>query len=478
MCQAGPCDTPQTTASAHQSASRSSRRVCRLLKTLQPARACGVRTSVCVAAIKPFEAVDPKRLADKRYKNQMPEVPSPGAYQQTIKESFTVGGLGLHTAEYAYVRVRPAYAGEGRYFVRVPPGTNSHLFELEEPTDEKSDEQLEIEEAAQIPDDLRVHLFHEFLRLQGEENYQGTFEDFIDLDTERMLEDLPKEEVPEPPHETIVGRGEDGEVTVSATLDNVDGEGDVLYTSLGSGDDRVQGVEHLLAALEALGVECCRIEIEGGPEVPIIDGSALGWAIETQAVGVKRAPGKEGSQEGNRPRRNPVVEEPLTVTGDDGAFVSFVPGPTLGLTTGVDHRGESHIIGRQWFTWGQSLEGEEETESHPRWMWLPARNYAASPEALQKLRKDGFVKGGTADCTCIGFGPRWYDTSKVRFFDDEPSRHKMVDLAGDLALLASEGNSGMPTGHVMAFKADHKLHLKFLRALADKIQHPGSVSVV
>lgn len=75
----------------------------------------------------------------------------PGQYQQTLKTSFTVGGLGLHSGEYgessadgvcvlycwrqdcdgtwralfccaAYVRVRPAYAGEGRYFVRVPEG--------------------------------------------------------------------------------------------------------------------------------------------------------------------------------------------------------------------------------------------------------------------------------------------------------------------------------------------------------------------
>lgn len=47
---------------------------------------------------------------------------------------------------------------------------------------------------------------------------------------------------------------------------------------------RVQGAEHLLAALEMLGVENCRIEIEGGHEVPIIDGSAQGWCVEIQAV--------------------------------------------------------------------------------------------------------------------------------------------------------------------------------------------------
>lgn len=48
--------------------------------------------------------------------------------QQTLLKSFTIGGIGMHTAEYASVRVRPAYAGEGRYFVRVPEGTNANLY--------------------------------------------------------------------------------------------------------------------------------------------------------------------------------------------------------------------------------------------------------------------------------------------------------------------------------------------------------------
>ena len=47
---------------------------------------------------------------------------------------------------------------------------------------------------------------------------------------------------------------------------------------------RVQSVEHLLSSLEQCGVDNARIEIEGGDEVPIIDGSALGWAINIQVV--------------------------------------------------------------------------------------------------------------------------------------------------------------------------------------------------
>jgi UDP-3-O-acyl-N-acetylglucosamine deacetylase len=47
---------------------------------------------------------------------------------------------------------------------------------------------------------------------------------------------------------------------------------------------RFQGVEHLLSALEMLGVDNARIEVEGGTEIPIIDGSALGWTIDVQSV--------------------------------------------------------------------------------------------------------------------------------------------------------------------------------------------------
>ena len=50
---------------------------------------------------------------------------------------------------------------------------------------------------------------------------------------------------------------------------------------------RVQSVEHLLSALEACGVDNARIEIEGGPEVPIVDGSALSWAMDLHRVRLK-----------------------------------------------------------------------------------------------------------------------------------------------------------------------------------------------
>ena len=58
-----------------------------------------------------------------------------------------------------------------------------------------------------------------------------------------------------------------------------------------------------------------------------------------------------------------------------------------------------------------------------------------------------------------------YDPEVVRFFNDEPARHKIVQLVGDLALLAPPGGMGIPTGHIIAFQADHALHAEFMRSL-------------
>lgn len=58
----------------------------------------------------------------------------------------------------------------------------------------------------------------------------------------------------------------------------------------------------------------------------------------------------------------------------------------------------------------------------------------------------------------------------VRFRNDEPARHAVVDVLGDLALLAPPGGSGMPMGHVVAFNADHALMMDFVVRVAEAIE--------
>lgn len=74
----------------------------------------------------------PQQATRPASKPDFVELPSPGLVQQTMKRAFVLGGVGLHTAEYAFIRVIPARAGEGRYFVRVPEGTISRSKLVEE----------------------------------------------------------------------------------------------------------------------------------------------------------------------------------------------------------------------------------------------------------------------------------------------------------------------------------------------------------
>jgi hypothetical protein len=63
----------------------------------------------------------------------IPPALQPATHQQTLRRSFTIGGIGLHGGEQALVRVMPAFAGEGRYFVQVPTGTNVDSWQMEQP---------------------------------------------------------------------------------------------------------------------------------------------------------------------------------------------------------------------------------------------------------------------------------------------------------------------------------------------------------
>ena len=102
-----------------------------------------------------------------------------------------MGGIGLHTGEYSYLRVRPAFANEGRYFVRVPPGTNADLFELQG-AQEGGIEELGPNAADELVDteieSLRLQLFQEYLEGQ-EKGFEGTFPEYIEtMDAERKEE--------------------------------------------------------------------------------------------------------------------------------------------------------------------------------------------------------------------------------------------------------------------------------------------------
>ncbi|MBE9052681.1 UDP-3-O-acyl-N-acetylglucosamine deacetylase [Nostocales cyanobacterium LEGE 11386] len=273
--------------------------------------------------------------------------------QHTIAEEITQTGVGLHSGVSTHVRILPAEAGSGRYFVRV---------------------------------------------------------------------DLP--DLPIIPAQVAA---------VSQT---------VLSTQLGKGEASVRTVEHLLAALTGMGVNNARIEIDG-PEVPLLDGSAKVWTDSIAQVGLK--PQAFTSNE-----ENLVVQEPIWIYQDD-AFVCALPAPETRFSYGIDF--DLSAIGNQWHSWSLTASFAAEI--------APARTFGLLHQ-IEHLQKTGLIKGGSLDNALVCGSEGWLNPP-LRFAN-EPVRHKILDLVGDLSLLGI-----FPQAHFLAYKASHNLHIQ----LAQKILELG-----
>lgn len=339
----------------------------------------------------------------------LPPLPVPDAVQQTLNTSFTIGGIGLHTGEYAIVRVRPAFAGDGRYFVRVPDGTNEDRFsdiEVREVADPTATPPLTADQ-----EDAEVALFVGYLRDQENDGFAGSFDDWK-RHREAMAAAASDETASsssggaapsssaaafQPPRfqrapyspaepEDVVPAPKFPQA-LPAVLQYVSPDTDYSL-SLDNGTWRVESVELLLSALEACGVDNARIEIEGGDEIPVIDGSAQGWAMYVQTAGLRPAPaaaagygrgGGGGGDDLSTPKLQLFPKRPFTVQ-DGAAFISLVPAETVRLTCGVDEGSASAAIGKQWHSWCPF------EDDHYRYDLAPARPVYSSIAACYEAR--------------------------------------------------------------------------------------------
>lgn len=212
-----------------------------------------------------------------------------------------------------------------------------------------------------------------------------------------------------------------------------------LCTALQVGERRLATVEHLLAALAGTGVRQVEIRVEG-PEVPLLDGSALPWVEAIASVGLQALPSQS-------PR--PTLRQPLTVHGG-GGFVTALPSADLQLGAAIEFT--EPAIGRQVF----SLALTPATFVAEI---APARTFGLRSQ-VEQLRAAGLIRGGGLDNALVCDGPHWLNPP-LRYAD-EPVRHKILDLLGDLALV------GLPRAQVFAFRGSHRLHTALAAALASE----------
>ncbi|NJS12722.1 MAG: UDP-3-O-acyl-N-acetylglucosamine deacetylase [Microcoleus sp. CSU_2_2] len=216
-----------------------------------------------------------------------------------------------------------------------------------------------------------------------------------------------------------------------------------LSTELASvAGDRIRTVEHLLAALAGMGADNARIEVDG-PELPLLDGSALVWVESIARAGLV----PQASVHSADNRQNFSIEHPIWVHRGD-AFVAALPSPETRFSYGIDF--EEPAIGNQWYSWSPEAESFASAIA-------PARTFGLARQ-IDQLRQAGLIKGGTLDNALICDRSGWLNPP-LRFAN-EPVRHKILDFVGDLSLLGT-----LPTAHYLAYKASHNLHVELAKSL-------------
>jgi len=212
-------------------------------------------------------------------------------------------------------------------------------------------------------------------------------------------------------------------------------------TTLGERGRDVATVEHLLSAAVGAGLDNVLVELDG-PEVPILDGSALPWldAFETagfapqDALAVPFAPSRV-----------------VAVPDSSGKKLEIRPARDLRVTYTIDF--PNPAVGRQ------SITVVVTPGSYAAHL-APARTFGFLSE-YEALKAHGLARGARED-NCIVVGDDRVENGELRFAD-EFVRHKALDLLGDLALV------GRPViGHLVAHKAGHAMHATLARLLREE----------
>lgn len=252
--------------------------------------------------------------------------------------------------------------------------------------------------------------------------------------------------------------------TIQASVNNVveTNRGTVLLDN----GVKVSTVEHVLSALYASGVDNAKIEISG-PEPPILDGSALPYVNILNTAGIKKL---NASQDIVK-----IDQKIQYVDFDNDIKLTILPHDNFKITFFMDY-GLSDF--------GLQYSSIENVELDFAKEIAPARTFGLLSE-ISLLKKNNLIKGGSLD-NAVVFVDREIDSEEQDMliemagknidtnfkkgsilnagglrFDNEPVRHKVLDLIGDLSLF------GKPIfGHVIANKSGHGANIELVKLLS------------
>ena len=240
-------------------------------------------------------------------------------------------------------------------------------------------------------------------------------------------------------------------------------------TVLGKKDVIVSTVEHALAALYASGIDNCLIDING-PELPILDGSAIQYVDNIAAV---------GTEEQNVEKDYYIIKEKTCVRDEEtGSMLTMYPDDNFSVEVMVEYN--SAVLPNQFAILDDLADFKQEVAS--------ARTFVFVKE-IEALMSHGLIKGGDLDNAIVIYDQKaeqetidricdmvnmphmtlnelGYINPKPLKWDKEHARHKLVDVIGDLALI------GRPLkGRVVSIRPGHTINSKFTRMLRKEVKH-------
>lgn len=237
-------------------------------------------------------------------------------------------------------------------------------------------------------------------------------------------------------------------------------------TVLSKGDVSVSTVEHAMAALYAWQVDNCLIEVDA-PEFPIMEGSAKFFSEEIRKVGVV---------EQNAPRDYYIVKKKIEIKDEEsGSSLIILPDEEFSVNVLISF--DSPVLTNQFATMSDLKEFPDQIAN--------ARTFVFVRE-IEGLLENNLIKGGDLDNAIVIYDketsqesldkladmlnvPRLNNLSlgyiNALEYDNEPARHKLIDVIGDIALI------GKPIrGRIIATRPGHKVNNQLARAIRKDIK--------
>ena len=258
----------------------------------------------------------------------------------------------------------------------------------------------------------------------------------------------------------------EGQPIIDAVAENVGNT--TRGTVLCKGDIKVSTIEHAMAALYAAGIDNCLIQVNG-PEFPILDGSAKFYVENIQRVGI---------EEQSAVKDYYIIKSKIEYRDEEtGSSIMILPDENFSVNALISY--DSQVLFNQFATLDNMENFASEIASSRTFVFV---------REIEPLLNAGLVKGGDLDNAIVIYerqmdqerfdkladimGVPHMDATKLGYINhiplvhcNEPARHKLLDIIGDLALI------GKPIkGRIIATRPGHTVNNKFARLIRKEIR--------